>query len=202
MRGQAADYDHWRQLGLTGWGWDDVLPFFSSRPTISSARASITASAASGASRRRACAGTCSTRSARRPRNHGIKPIDDFNRGDNEGSAYFHVNQRRGRRWSAARGFLKPVLNRPNLRVETGCLAERVEFDGWRATGVRWRQDGASRTARCSGEVILSAGSIGSAQLLLLSGIGPGAICSSSAFRSCSTGRASGRTCRTICSFA
>ena len=105
---------------------------------------------------------------------YGIQPIDDFNRGDNEGSAYFHVNQRRGRRWSAARGFLKPVLGRPNLRVETGCLAERVETQDWRATGVRWRQDGATKTARCNGEVILSAGSIGSTQLLLLSGIGPG----------------------------
>jgi choline dehydrogenase-like flavoprotein len=105
---------------------------------------------------------------------YGIRPIDDFNRGDNEGSAYFHVNQRRGRRWSAARGFLKPVMSRPNLRVETGCLAERVEFDAWRATGVIWQQNGARRTARANGEVILSAGSIGSAQLLLLSGIGPG----------------------------
>jgi choline dehydrogenase-like flavoprotein len=105
---------------------------------------------------------------------YGIVPIDDFNRGDNEGSCYFHVNQRRGRRWSSARGFLKPVLNRANLRVETGCLAERVEFDGWRAKGVTWRQDGATKTARAKGEVILSAGSIGSAQLLLLSGVGPG----------------------------
>ena len=86
----------------------------------------------------------------------------------------FSRNQRTGRRWSAARGFLKPVLNRPNLRVETGCLAERVEFDGWRATGVTWRQDGVLKHARAKGEVVLSAGSIGSVQLLLLSGIGPG----------------------------
>src|ERR1043166_9905028 len=71
----------------------------------------------------------------------GIKPIDDFNCGDNEGSCYFHVNQKRGRRWSAARGFLKPVLDRGNLRLETGCLVEGVEFDGKRAAGVRWRQD-------------------------------------------------------------
>jgi choline dehydrogenase len=105
---------------------------------------------------------------------YGIKPIDDFNRGDNEGSGYFHVNQRRGRRWSAARGFLKPVLGRSNLRVETGCLVERVELADWRATGVRWRQDGVTKTARCNGEVILAAGAIGSIQLLLLSGIGPG----------------------------
>ena len=94
----------------------------------------------------------------------GIKPIDDFNTGDNEGSCYFHVNQQRGRRWSAARGFSSRCCNRPNLRLETGCLVERVVFDGRRATGVRWRQDGATRSARCRGEVILSAGSIGSAQ--------------------------------------
>src|SRR6266850_1249515 len=75
---------------------------------------------------------------------------------------------------SAARGFLKPALKRPNLRLETGCLVEGVVLDGKRAAGVRWRQDGGARTARCRGEVILAAGSIGSVQLLLLSGIGPG----------------------------
>ena len=104
----------------------------------------------------------------------GIKRIPDFNTGDNEGSCAFHVNQKRGRRWSAARGFLKPVLNRGNLRLETGCLAESVEFSGKRAVGVRWRQNGETKSARCRGEVILAAGSIGSTQLLLLSGVGPG----------------------------
>jgi len=105
----------------------------------------------------------------------GVKPIDDFNCGDNEGSCYFHVNQKRGRRWSAARGFLKPVLHRPNLRLETGCLVEGIAFDGKRAAGVRWRQHGEARQARCRGEVILAAGSIGSTQILLLSGVGPAA---------------------------
>ena len=75
----------------------------------------------------------------------GIKPIADFNTGDNEGSCDFHVNQKRGRRWSAARGFLKPVLGRPNLRLETGCLVEGVVFDGKRAAGVRWRQNGETK---------------------------------------------------------
>jgi choline dehydrogenase-like flavoprotein len=103
----------------------------------------------------------------------GIKPIDDFNTGDNEGSCYFHVNQKFGRRWSAARGFLKPVLKRGNLRLETGCLVEGIDFDGKRASGVRWRQNGVRRSARCRGEVILAAGSLGSTQLLLLSGVGP-----------------------------
>jgi len=174
MRGQAADYDHWRQLGLTGWGWDDVLPLFSKQTDHFL-----------GASDHHGTGGEWRVEAPRvqwelldafrkAAEQYGIAPIDDFNRGDNEGSAYFHVNQRTGRRWSAARGFLKPVLNRPNLRVETGCLAERVEFDGWRVTGVTWRQDGAMKTAHAKGEVILSAGSIGSVQLLLLSGVGPG----------------------------
>ena len=105
----------------------------------------------------------------------GIKPIPDFNTGDNEGSCYFHVNQKFGRRWSAARGFLKPVLNRQNLRLETRCLVEKILFEGSRAAGVRWRQNGATHTARCRGEVILAAGSLGSVQLLMLSGVGPGA---------------------------
>ena len=65
---------------------------------------------------------------------YGIPEVHDFNTGDNEGVCYFHVNQKRGRRWSAARGFLKPVLHRQNLRLETGCLVEGLEFDGKRAS--------------------------------------------------------------------
>jgi choline dehydrogenase-like flavoprotein len=105
----------------------------------------------------------------------GVRPIEEFNGGDNEGSAFYHVSQKRGRRWTAARGFLTPVRHRANLRVELGCLAEAVEFEGRRAVAVRWRQNGAPRRARCRGEVILAAGAIGSPQLLLLSGIGPAA---------------------------
>ena len=110
MRGQAADYDHWRQLGLTGWGWDDVLPFFKQHEDHFLGASERTRSAANGASRRRACAGTSSTRSATPPSRPASSAIPDFNTGDNEGSCAFHVNQKRGRRWSAARGFLKPVL--------------------------------------------------------------------------------------------
>ena len=88
----------------------------------------------------------------------GVAPIADFNTGDNEGSCVFHVNQKRGRRWSAARGFLKPVLGRPNLRLETQCLVKGLIFDGKRAVGVRWRQNGATRSARCRGEVVLELG--------------------------------------------
>jgi choline dehydrogenase-like flavoprotein len=175
MRGQAADYDHWRQLGLTGWGWDDVLPIFKRHEHHFL-----------GASAHHAVGGEWRIEHPRvrwdlldafrsAAEQAGIKRIADFNTGDNEGSAAYHVNQKRGRRWSAARGFLKPVLGRPNLRLETGCLVEGVTFAGRRAVGVRWRQDGTVREARCRGEVILAAGSIGSTQALLLSGVGPAA---------------------------
>jgi choline dehydrogenase len=172
MRGQAADYDHWRQLGLAGWGSDDVLPFF--RRHEDHFLGPSEAHAVGGELRIEAprvrwdildafCAAA---------EQAGVKRIPDFNTGDNEGSCVFHVNQKRGRRWSAARGFLKPVLKRANLRLETHCLVERIAFDGTRAAGVRWRQDGVSRSARASGEVILAAGSIGSIQILKLSGVG------------------------------
>ena len=174
MRGQAADYDHWRQLGLKGWGWNDVLPIYKQHEHHFL-----------GAGEHHATGGEWRIEHPRvrwdlldafrtAAEQAGIKRIVDFNTGDNEGSAPYHVNQKFGRRWSAARGFLKPVLGRANLRLETGCMVERVEFDGRRAVGVRYRQNGEVKVARCRGEVILSAGSIGSVQTLLLSGVGPG----------------------------
>ena len=175
MRGQAADYDHWRQLGLAGWGWDDVLPFFKRHENHfmgESAAHAVGGEWPIAAPRVRWDLLEAFRAAAEQA---GIKSIPDFNSGDNEGCCAFHVNQKRGRRVSAARAFLKPVLNRPNLRLETGCLVEGLVFDGKRAAGVRWKQDGATRTAHCRGEVILAAGSIGSTQILLLSGIGPGA---------------------------
>jgi len=173
MRGQAADYDHWRQLGLNGWGWDDVLPYFKRHENHFL-----------GASDAHAIGGELRFEAPRvrwdlleafgkAAEQAGIKSIVDFNTGDNEGSCAFHVNQKRGRRWSAAHAFLKPVLRRGNLRLETGCLVEGVVFEGQRAVGVRWRQSAQGRTARCRGEVILAAGSIGSPHIMLLSGVGP-----------------------------
>ena len=103
----------------------------------------------------------------------GIRRIADFNTGDNEGIGYFHVNQKRGRRWSSARGFLKPVLNRPNLRLEKNVLVDRLIVENGRAVGVRFIQGGEVVEARAKGEVILCAGSIGSIQVLHRSGIGP-----------------------------
>ena len=173
MRGQAADYDHWRQLGLSGWAWDDVLPYFKKHENHF-----LGASDLHGAGGELHVAEPRvrwdvldAFRAAAEEAN--IKSVTDFNTGDNEGSCAFHVNQKRGRRWSSASAFLKPVLHRANLRLEVNCLAEGVIFDGRRAVGVRWRQDGQSRSARCRGEVILAAGSIGSVQLMMVSGVGP-----------------------------
>jgi choline dehydrogenase len=173
MRGQAAGYDHWRQLGLAGWGWDDVLPYFKRHENHFMGESD--AHSVGGELRIEAPRVRWDLLDAFRKaaEQAGIKSVADFNTGDNEGCCAFHVNQKRGRRWSAARAFLKPALHRPNLRLETGCLVEAVVFDGRRAAGVRWRRGGELRTARCRGEVILAAGSIGSAQIMLLSGIGP-----------------------------
>jgi choline dehydrogenase len=173
MRGQAADYDHWRQLGLSGWAYSDVLPLFRrledhflgesehhgigggwriEAPRLSWAVLDAVGDAAE---------------------QMGIRRIPDFNTGDNEGISYFHVNQKRGRRWSSARGFLKPALNRPNLRLEKHVLVDRLIVENGRAVGVRFQRNGETIEARSKGEVILSAGSIGSVQVLQRSGIGP-----------------------------
>ncbi|MFI4994508.1 MAG: GMC family oxidoreductase, partial [Hyphomicrobiales bacterium] len=175
MRGQAADYDGWRQLGLEGWSWRDVLPFFLEHEDhIAPPNA---AHRGGGEWRveyprvrwdildavRDACEAA------------GIAKIEDFNTGDNEGSSYFQVNQKRGRRWSAARGFLKPVLNRPNLRLETGAHVERVIVEAGRATGAVFSRAGLRHRASAKGEVVLSAGAVISPKLLELSGIGSGA---------------------------
>src|SRR6201996_8732652 len=174
MRGQAADYDHWRQLGLTGWGWDDVLPFFRKHENhfLSDSDAHAVGGELHIAAPRVRWDLLDAFRTA--AEQAGIKSITDFNSGDNEGICAFHVNQKRGRRWSAASAFLKPALSRPNLRLETNCLVEGVVFDGKWAAGVRWSQGGQTYTAKCRGEVILAAGSIGSTQIMLLSGVGPG----------------------------
>jgi choline dehydrogenase-like flavoprotein len=172
MRGQAADYDHWRQLGLTGWGWNDVLPYFKRHEDHFLAPSESHAAGGELRIEQQRLRWDLLEAFRAAAAEAGIKPVTDFNTGDNEGSCYFHVTQKRGRRWSAARGFLKPALRAPNLRLETGCHAERIEFDGRRAVGVTWRQQGLVRCAR-GHTIILAAGSIGSPHLLLLSGIGP-----------------------------
>ena len=176
MRGQAADYDHWKSLGLPGWGWDDVLPVF--RRIEDHFLGDSDVHGAGGEWRVEAPRVRWDILDAVRDaaQEMGIAPVDDFNTGDNEGSSYFHVNQKKGLRWSAARGFLKPALARENLRIETGCLIDRLVLEDGRAVAVDYLQAGQRRRARCRGEIILCAGAIGSVQVLQRSGIGPGEV--------------------------
>lgn len=176
MRGQAADYDGWRQLGLSGWGWDDVLPYFLKHEDHETPP---NATHQSGGELRvenprvrwalldaiRDAAETI-----------GIEKIDDFNSGDNAGSSYFQVTQRKGRRWSAATAFLKPVLHRPNLRLLTDVEVEKIDIAEGRACGVTLKNGSETLTFRLrpGGEVIAAAGAIGSPTLLERSGIGSG----------------------------
>ena len=174
MLGQSADYDNWRQLGLPGWSWDDVRPYFRKHVD----HFLKTEHHATGGEWRveyPRLSWEILDAFRQAANQYGIPTVEDFNTGDNEGICYFHVNQKRGRRWSAARGFLKPVLHRQNLRLETGCLVEGLELAGRRVVGVRWKQSGGQRSAKVRGEVILAAGSIGSPHILMLSGIGPAA---------------------------
>jgi choline dehydrogenase len=172
MRGQAADYDAWQSLGLRGWGWRDVLPLFKRLEQHFLGESEH--HGAEGGLRVEAPRVTWKVLDAVRDAavQLGVPAIDDFNCGDNEGVSYFHVNQKRGRRWSAARGFLKPALKRANLRLETHVLVERLLLEDGRACGVQFRREGETFEVRTAGEVILSAGAIGSPQILSLSGIG------------------------------
>jgi len=173
MRGQAADYDHWRQLGLAGWGWDDVRPVFKRLDSHSGGQTEHHGTEGEWRVEEPRLRWDVLDAVARAAVEMGIPATADFNTGDNTGVGYFHVNQKRGLRWSAARGFLKPVLRRPNLRLQTGVLADRVLFAGTRATGVRYLQEGQGREARARCEVVLCAGAVGSPALLQRSGVGP-----------------------------
>ena len=106
----------------------------------------------------------------------GIPKTDDFNRGNNEGCGYFHVNQRRGWRWNTSKGFLKPVRNRPNLRVFIHAQVKKIRMDGLRAAGLELQISGDDVQIDAATEIILAAGAIGSPQMLQLSGIGAGAL--------------------------
>ena len=176
MRGQAADYDGWRQAGNLGWGWDDVLPYFTRAEDHYAANGpgNTGMHGAGGEIRveRQRLRWDILDAFQAAAAQYGVPAIADFNRGDNFGSALFDVTQRRGWRWSAADAFLKPVRRRPNLRIETGALVDAVTIKDGRAVGVRWRVGGEARTARARGEVVLAAGAIGSPAILERSGIG------------------------------
>ena len=175
MRGQAADYDNWAQMGLAGWSWDDVKPLFMKQEDHFA-----------GETMHHGAGGEWRVDQPRMrwdildafiaaAESRGIAATDDFNTGSNEGVGYFQVNQLNGRRWSAARGFLKPVVERPNLDVLTHAEATRIIFDGKRAVGVEYNGPKGKTVVRANREVIIATGAIGTPKLMQLSGIGPGA---------------------------
>lgn len=175
LRGQAADYDSWRQTGLTGWGWDDVLPYFKKSEDY-----------VDGASDMHGAGGEWRVDNQRlhwevlddwmsAATHEGIPKTLDFNTGNNEGVGYFKVNQKKGWRMNTAQAFLRSTKSN-KLRVETNATTQRVIIESGQAVGVEYMQNGQIKTARASAEVILSAGAIGSVQLLQLSGIGPGSV--------------------------
>jgi choline dehydrogenase-like flavoprotein len=178
MRGQARDYDLWRQLGNPGWSWEDVLPYFKKHEDQWALEPEDFAGAHERGGEWRIEAprirweilDAFRTAAAQA----GIPTVDDFNSGNNEGCGYFHVNQKRGVRWNTSKAFLRPVRARRNLAIETHALVERLVLEGKRVTGVEVRQHGERRTLKAAREVILAAGAIGSPHILQLSGIGPG----------------------------
>jgi len=176
IRGNRADYDEWRDAyGAKGWGYDDVLPYFKKsegntrladrfhgtdgplhvedrRYTHDLSHAFVESAIAS-----------------------GFKRNDDFNGAEQEGAGLYQVTCKKGRRWSVADAYIHPASKRPNLTIRTEAFVARIELEGNRATGVTYRHGGVTQTARAGAEIVLSAGAIASPQMLMLSGIGPGA---------------------------
>jgi choline dehydrogenase len=172
IRGQAEDFDHWRQLGNTGWSFDDVLPYF--KRAEHQVRGGDTFHATGGP--------LCVSDVEKHPIAEafiesamalGFPRNDDFNGARQDGVGYHQTTTRNGRRCSTAVGYLNPARQRGNLRVETRALSERIIVEGKRAVAVEYRQHGQLKTARARREIILCGGAINSPQLLLLSGIGP-----------------------------
>jgi choline dehydrogenase len=178
MRGQRGDYDHWAALGNRGWSWDEVLPYFKKAERHFG-----------GATEHHGCDGELCVEEPRvkweildawrdAAEECGIPKVEEFNRGDNFGNAYFHMNQRGGVRWSASKAWLREALKRSNLKLITRAHTRKVlleEKDGVkRAVGIALTVEGQGEgIAKARRAVILAAGSIGSPQILQLSGIGP-----------------------------
>ena len=176
IRGQPADFDHWRQLGNAGWSFEDVLPYF--RRAEDQARGE---DALHGVGGPLAVSDVCephplceafiaAAEQAGFPRN------GDFNGPTQEGAGYFQLTARHGRRWSTAVGYLRSARRRANLAIVSNALASRIVFSGCRAIGVEYRQGEAKRIAYANREVIVAGGTFNSPQLLQLSGLGPAAL--------------------------
>jgi choline dehydrogenase len=176
IRGQHADYDNWRQLGCEGWGWDDVRPYFLRAEHQER-----------GAGEHHGVGGPLNVSDVTTGHEvsdavveacveAGIPRNNDVNGADQEGVSYYQLTVKNGQRWSAAVAYLHPAMGRPNLKVETHALTTKVIFEGKKAVGVEYLQNGERKIARANKEVILSGGAINSPQLLQLSGVGPGAL--------------------------
>ena len=161
IRGRRADYDHWRDLGNEGWGFDDVLPLFKA---MESRALSI---------QELKCVNPLSRAFVEACEELEIAGNSDFNGPAQSGAGFYQVTQKNGRRWSTADAYLRPALRRGNLTVWTGIQATRILIENGRATGIEYIQKGLGQKVTAAREVILSAGAIGSPQLLLLSGLGP-----------------------------
>ena len=175
IRGNKWDYDNWAALGCTGWGWDDVLPVFKRQEDN-----------AHGADAWHGQGGPLHVSDQIAPSPVGqafveaatklqLPRNDDFNGAQQEGFGLYQVTQKGGERWSASRAFIDPLAGHKNLTVRTGALVEKIVIEAGRATGVQIRVGGASQVLRARGGVGLSAGAFGSPQILMLSGVGPGA---------------------------
>ena len=172
MRGQAADYDGWAQMGNRGWGWDDVLPYFRKSEDHHAGETSLHGAGGEWKVSKQRLSWDILEAVQSAAAQCGIHPTSDFNAGTNEGSGFFEVNQSGGVRWNTSKAFLRPALGRDNLRVITQAETEALVLDNTRVTGVRYRHHGALETARAGREVLLAAGAINSPKLLELSGIG------------------------------
>jgi len=172
MRGQARDYDIWRQMGNPGWGWNDVLPYFKRSESYHGGADEVHGADGEIPVRTQRLHWPILDAVVKAAVELGIPETADFNRGDNEGVGYFPVTQKNGVRWNARKAFLDPAKGRQNLRIVTGAEVHRVTLEGRRATGVVFAQGGTVWHAQAGAEVVLSAGAIGTPKLLELSGIG------------------------------
>ncbi|HET9044607.1 MAG TPA: GMC family oxidoreductase N-terminal domain-containing protein [Burkholderiales bacterium] len=175
LRGQTRDYEEWaRHANDPSWSWESVLPVFKRSEDFHQGADAMHGAGGEWRVERQRLSWEILEAYREAMIQAGIPPTDDFNRGDNHGAGFFEVNQRRGVRWSASKGFLKPVMHRPNLTVVTDALVERVRFDGRRAAGIELVRSGEIGFAAARIETILAAGAIGSPQILQLSGVGAG----------------------------
>lgn len=181
MRGQAGDYDQWASLsGDASWRWDAVLPLFRQSEDYYGGSSAEHGAGGEWRVEKQRLSWQILDAFRDAAAQTGIQKVDDFNRGDNAGCGYFDVNQKRGIRWNTAKAFLRPASQRQNLTIMTGCHVERLLItqgeDGPRCQGLVFTGGGTTYQALASRETILTAGAIGSPQILQLSGIGPAAL--------------------------